>query len=159
VLFQTFDRLLLLGYGGKPMYFGEIGSGGTVVTGYFESHGARPCREQENPAEWLLDIVGAVVGSKNTKNWSEIWRNSTQKKEVKNHVADLTRELSALPTKQDDKARQEYAVSFIAQVWAVTLRTFEQDWRIPSYLYSKILLSTGTVRLPPLRRSPISTRH
>ena len=150
MLFQTFDQLLLLEHGGRPVYFGVIGPRATVMTSYFVSHGARQCDEEENPAEWLLDITGAVVGSKNTRDWPEIWRNSSQKKQVKNQLANLTEELSALPMKQDDTARQEYANPFITQLWAVTARNFEQDWRIPSYLYSKILLSKGTVRFHPL---------
>lgn len=147
LLFQTFDQLLLLERGGKPIYFGEIGPDATVMTDYIESHGARQCGKEENPADWLLDVTGATVGSKNTKDWSETWRNSSQSKEIKGHLADVKRELSFLPMKQNGKAKQEYAVPFITQLWAVTVRNFEQDWRTPSYLYSKILLSTGTASL------------
>lgn len=81
------------------------------------------------------------MGSKNARDWHETQRNSSHKRQVKNHLADLTEKLSALPVKQDDKT------TFIIQLWAVTDRNLEQDWRIPSYFYAKILLSIGTIRL------------
>jgi ATP-binding cassette, subfamily G (WHITE), member 2, PDR len=115
--------------------------------------------KRKPPAEWLLDVSGAVVGFENTINWPAIWKNSNQKKHVKIHLAELRRELSALSMKQGDRARREYAVPFITQLWATTVRNFEQNWRIPSYLYSKILPSTGAVRLPPLHHLPIPTGH
>lgn len=117
------------------------------MTDYFQSHGARQCHKEENPAEWLLDVIGASVGSDNTKDWSETWKNSSRKQEVKNRLVDMKEELSASPMQPNGKAKQEFAVPFATQLWAVTVRNMEQDWRIPSYLYSKILLSTGTVSL------------
>lgn len=39
IIFQTFDQILLLGRGGKPVYSGEIGYGATFVKGHFERHG------------------------------------------------------------------------------------------------------------------------
>lgn len=145
LLFQTFDQLLVLGSNGKPLYFGEIGPGAATMTEYFESQGARKCQKQENPAEWLLDVTGAAVGSNSDIDWSQIWRNSSQKKQVKSHLSDIKRELPALQTRPNKVASEEYAVPFFTQLWTVTVRNFQQDWRVPSYLYSKFLLSTGTV--------------
>ena len=163
LLFHTFDHLLLLESSGKPsgkpVYFGGIGPGVTVMTDYFESHGARHCHNEENPAEWLIDVTGAIVGSNNTTDWSETWRNSGQKKQVKNHLADVKEELSALPMKQDGKERQEYAVTLITQLWAVTVRNFEQDWGTLSYLHLKIPPSTGTVDCPIPPAAPPSPQE
>lgn len=53
-------------------------------------------------------------------------------------------ELSALHFKQSIAAGEEYAVPNLAQLWTVTSRNFEQDWRVPSYLYSNIMSSTDT---------------
>lgn len=36
--FQQFDEVLLLGPGGRTIYFGEIGKDAKTLTGYFESH-------------------------------------------------------------------------------------------------------------------------
>ena len=146
-LFQTFDKLLLLGRGGKPLYFGDIGSDATIMKDYFERHGARHCRKGENPAEWLLDIAGAAMGSNSTTDWPVTWSSSREKDEVKNRLSDIKDKQSALQPEQNRTAGEEYAVPFVTQLWAVTGRNFEQDWRVPSYLYSKIIISTGTVSL------------
>jgi ATP-binding cassette subfamily G (WHITE) protein 2 (SNQ2) len=52
VLFEYFDRLLLLGKGGKVTYFGNIGDNSRVLLEYFERNGARRCTPEENPAEY-----------------------------------------------------------------------------------------------------------
>jgi ATP-binding cassette subfamily G (WHITE) protein 2 (SNQ2) len=52
VLFEYFDRLLLLGKGGKVTYFGNIGDNSRVLLDYFERNGARRCTPEENPAEY-----------------------------------------------------------------------------------------------------------
>lgn len=114
---------------------------------YFGRHGARQCREGENPAEWLLDITGAAMGSNSTTDWSATWSNSREKERIKVWLSEIESKQSILQLEQNKKAGEEYAVPFGTQLWAVTGRNFEQDWRVPSYLYSKIVLSTGTVSL------------
>lgn len=52
VLFQQFDRLLLLAPGGRTVYFGETGNNCETMLGYFEANGARKCDPKENPAEY-----------------------------------------------------------------------------------------------------------
>ncbi|KAG9617345.1 putative ABC multidrug transporter, partial [Aureobasidium melanogenum] len=59
VLFQEFDRLLFLAKGGKTVYFGEIGENSRTLLDYFEANGARHCEDDENPAEFMLEIVNA----------------------------------------------------------------------------------------------------
>lgn len=145
LLFQTFDQLRLLGNGGTPLYFGDIGPESSVVSQYFESHGARACRRGENPADWLLEITGNVAYSESNISWSDTWKSSSERNEVKNHLQRINEELSALPAKKDAKSIKQYAAPFLTQLWVVMSRNFQQDWRTPEYLYSKILLSSGTV--------------
>merc|ERR1711939_680068 len=58
ILFQEFDRLLFLMRGGKTIYFGDIGPNSHVLLDYFERNGAPKCDENDNPAEYMLDICG-----------------------------------------------------------------------------------------------------
>lgn len=90
-LLQAFDRLLLLGEGGKQLYFGKIGLSCKTMIGYFEKNGARPCRADENPAEWTLD----VTSSKETRDWSEIWNKSPESKATKSKLSQLRKKFSA----------------------------------------------------------------
>lgn len=56
MLFQRFDRLLLLAPEGKPVYFGQIGYESSTVISYFERNGAKPCHADANPAEWIMEV-------------------------------------------------------------------------------------------------------
>lgn len=144
ILFQTFDRLLFLAKGGRTVYFGEIGEKSKVLTSYFERHGSRKCGEDENPAEWMLDVIGAAPGSTNTIDWPATWKQSEEKVAVKAHLAELKRDLSQLPVDSDPESLHSYAAPFGQQLSAVTTRVFEQYWRTPVYLYSKTVLCTSS---------------
>lgn len=69
ILFQEFDRLLFLAKGGRTVYFGDIGHNSETLLNYFESHGAAKCGEDENPAEYMLTMVGAGAQGKSTQDW------------------------------------------------------------------------------------------
>ena len=60
MLFQRFDRLLLLAPEGKPVYFGQIGYEASTVISYFERNGAKPCPADANPAEWIMEVSQRV---------------------------------------------------------------------------------------------------
>jgi ATP-binding cassette, subfamily G (WHITE), member 2, SNQ2 len=49
LLFESFDRLLLLERGGETVYFGDIGKDSHVLREYFSRHGAN-CPPNVNPA-------------------------------------------------------------------------------------------------------------
>ena len=140
VLFQEFDRLLFLASGGRTVYFGDIGHKSQILTSYFERNGSRPCGAEENPAEWMLDVIGAAPGSQNTLDWPQKWRDSPEKEEIKYTLAQMKQELRQLPIEEDPTALLEFAETPVTQVYEVTKRVFEQYWRTPSYLYSKLFL-------------------
>src|SRR6267142_6535327 len=50
LLFESFDRLLLLENGGHTVYFGDIGPDSCVVREYFARHGAECPLQEANPA-------------------------------------------------------------------------------------------------------------
>lgn len=150
VLFQQFDRLLFLAKGGKTVYFGDIGPKSQTLTRYFESNGARRCGTEENPAEWMLDIIGAAPGSQNTIDWPQKWHDSQERQRIKATLAEMREKLAKVQegAENDPTALQEFAAPFGDQLYTVTKRVFEQYWRTPSYLYSKALLCTASVRGP-----------
>lgn len=55
LLFENFDRLLLLKSGGRTVYFGDIGKDSHVIRDYFARNGAE-CPPSANPAEFMLDV-------------------------------------------------------------------------------------------------------
>ena len=50
LLFESFDRLLLLEAGGETVYFGDIGADASCLREYFARYGAA-CPGDVNPAE------------------------------------------------------------------------------------------------------------
>lgn len=126
-------------------YYGDIGENSKTLTSYFERNGSRECGVNENPAEWMLDVIGAAPSSQNKVDWPQKWRESEEKKQIKRDLAELKAQLSSRPTESDPASLREFAAPLGAQLYAVTKRVFQQYWRTPSYLYSKSALCLGTV--------------
>lgn len=143
MLFQRFNRLLFLAKGGKTVYFGEIGENSKTLTSYFERHGAPPCPPSANPAEWMLDAIGAAPGSTTDRDWFETWRESPEYRDVKAELQQLNDDAVNLPAPvQDEQSFREHAAPFWTQFKEVTYRVFQQYWRNPTYIYSKTALCT-----------------
>lgn len=64
-----------------------------------------------------------------------------------NNSKDIERRISHDEEVVDKSAYREFAAPFGVQFWEVTKRVFQQYWRTPSYLYSKIVLCTASVSL------------
>ncbi|GMF51234.1 unnamed protein product [[Candida] boidinii] len=60
ILLQEFDRLLFLARGGRTVYFGDLGENCQSMIDYFEKYDADPCPSNANPAEWMLEVIGAA---------------------------------------------------------------------------------------------------
>ena len=128
VLFQEFDRLLFLAKGGKTCYFGDIGPNSRVLLDYFEGHGARQCGESENPAEYMLEMVGAGASGKSAQDWPSVWNESNESKAVQTELERIHEEKRGEEIAGGDtrEARQEFAMPFLTQLWYVTERVFQQ---------------------------------
>lgn len=149
MLFQRFDRLLFLARGGKTVYYGDVGHNSQILVDYFVRNGGPACPPDANPAEWMLEVIGAAPGSHTSIDWHQAWRNSAEFAEVKRHLAELKSERgqmealqrTASAQKREDKAAyREFAAPFGVQLYQTTARVFQQYWRTPSYIYSKTFL-------------------
>ena len=130
--------------GGRTVYFGEIGENSSTLTNYFERNGAHHCPAEANPAEWMLEVIGAAPGASSDKDWPAIWNASPEKAAVKAELASMAQELSKLPRAPSAAGFSEFAVPFHQQLWLCTQRVFEQYWRTPTYIYAKVLMCTCT---------------
>ncbi|KAK4497290.1 hypothetical protein PRZ48_011740 [Zasmidium cellare] len=140
ILFQQFDRLLFLRKGGKTVYFGNIGEQSRTLLDYFEGNGARKCDDSENPAEYMLEIVGDE-----SADWVGTWKDSPQAADVQREIDDIHKKQGELPENDDDPtAHSEFAMPFTTQLVEVTYRVFQQYWRIPSYIMAKMILSAAS---------------
>lgn len=150
-LFQRFDRLLLLTRGGRTVYFGDIGRNSQVLIDYFRKHGAAACPPGANPAEYMLDVIGATAKSVQTDlDWPTVWRESAEYQAVQDELELLSQPVKETVTAAetnigDPSAYTEFAADLRVQVREVTKRIFQEYWRTPSYLFSKCVLTVGAV--------------
>ncbi|KAF2087078.1 ATP-binding cassette transporter ABC1 [Saccharata proteae CBS 121410] len=146
ILFQEFDRLLFLAKGGRTVYFGNIGKNSRTLLDYFESHGARKCDDEENPAEYMLEIVGAGPGVKNVQDWHEVWKSADESKAVQEELDRIHSEKQNEPQDGQDEARShsEFAMPFWSQLYIVSYRVFQQYWRMPEYVFAKFALGIAS---------------
>mmetsp|Transcript_5800 Transcript_5800/g.5746 ORF Transcript_5800/g.5746 Transcript_5800/m.5746 type:complete len:1502 (-) Transcript_5800:142-4647(-) len=140
LLLQEFDRLLFLQKGGKTVYFGDLGENCLTLINYFEKYGAHHCPEEANPAEWMLEVVGAAPGSHANQDYHEVWRNSSEYQSTQLELDNMERELVSLPRDESPEAKKSYAAPIWKQYLIVTKRVFQQNWRSPTYIYSKLFL-------------------
>jgi ABC-type multidrug transport system permease subunit len=149
MLFARFDRLLFLKSGGQTVYFGEVGANSHILIDYFVRQGGPPCPPAANPAEWMLEVIGAAPGSHTDIDWHQAWRNSTEYANVQRHLEQLKHEGThqtalqrtvSAQAREDKAAYREFAAPFGQQLREVTFRVYQQYWRTPSYIYSKTVL-------------------
>jgi len=146
ILFQRFDRLLFLAAGGKTVYFGPVGKDSKIVMDYFERNGAPQCPPGANPAEYMLEAIGAAPGSHSDIDWFQVWRSSPEYQEVHRELEEMKIERSQIESPASNKADYlEFAAPFAVQFWETQTRIFQQYWRTPIYIYSKLLLCCLTV--------------
>lgn len=138
-LFSHFDRLLLLERPGRVVYFGEIGKDASTLLNYFSRYGANLTDPSQNPAEWMLDIIGAGTTPRfGPRDWADIWLDSPEFKRVKTEIEDLKahrREAAGFLKKFEDR---EYATPLWHQIKVVNARTHLSYWRTPSYGFGRL---------------------
>lgn len=134
ILFQEFDRLLFLAKGGRTVYFGDIGSSSHTLLDYFQRNGARSCGADENPAEYMLEII-----SKAEVDWPAVWKGSPESEGVQKELDRIARDTSNQAPKTSGGST-EFAIPLTSQIYHVTIRVFQQYWRTPSYVYGKLML-------------------
>lgn len=146
MLFQRFDRLLFLARGGKTVYFGDIGENSQTMVDYFQRTSGMMCPDTANPAEWMLEVIGAAPGSKTDVDWHEAWRSSPEFEATKAELARIKAERGGASSNEeyDAASYREFAAPFGLQLKENLVRVFQQYWRQPVYIYSKIALCTLT---------------
>jgi ABC-type multidrug transport system ATPase subunit len=146
VLFEQFDRLLLLGKGGVPVYFGDVGENSQAVLRYFEERSGLSCPLGHNPAEFILDVIGTLT----TRNWNEVWKNSTECHELSKDIQQLEKQFHPAPRehfKEHGHLRRDvgpgatFARPWTTQYLAVQPRLFLHHWRTPRYIMGKVSLN------------------
>jgi ATP-binding cassette subfamily G (WHITE) protein 2 (SNQ2) len=143
ILIQQFDMILALNPGGNTFYFGSVGENGSDVIKYFGDRGVH-CPEEKNVAEFILETAAKPIKRPDgTKiDWNEEWKNSQQAQDVIEEIEGLKLTRSrTIPDKVRKEQQREFAAPVWTQIYEMTVRTFKQYWRDPSYIYGKLFVS------------------
>lgn len=137
-LFENFDRLLLLQRGGRCVYFGDIGKDAHVLLDYFHRHGA-DCPPDANPAEWMLDAVGAGQAPRiGDRDWADIFADSPELANIKDRISQMKTERLAEAASNAQPDEREFATPLLHQLKIVQARTNLAFWRSPNYGFTRL---------------------
>ncbi|KAK4048322.1 ATP-binding cassette transporter snq2 [Microbotryomycetes sp. JL201] len=142
-LFNVFDRLLLLKKGGQVVYNGPIGENSKTMIEYFEARTDLKCGADENPAEYILNAIGAGAGQTAKQDWAGLWRESKEFDVIQQQIDQFHNEYANRQSAADAEpdSDRNYAAHTITQIQIVTKRAFQNYWRDPTYLGAKIALN------------------
>ena len=144
VLFEHFDELILLKSGGNLVYHGELGQDSRRLIDYFERNGAHKCPSRANPAEYMLESIGAGDPTYNGKDWGEVWASSPEHEERTKEIQSMISSRRNTSAGKDTRDDREYAMPLGTQVFTVVHRNFVAYWRDPDYMVGKFMLHIFT---------------
>lgn len=165
-VFDMFDDLLLLKKGGHVVFYGETGVCSSNLIAYFEGLGATPMNVGENPATWMLNVLGEHISVKNKAsgedeelNFAIAWKESSNSVEVSKRLTELSE------TKEEEmeiKFEDTYAVGWLKRDNLMGNRLVKIYWRSPAYNLARMALSAVIALLLgsmfiPLRDAQIYT--
>ena len=139
LLFEQFDRLLLLERGGRTVYFGPVGKNAEHIVKYFGDNGA-VCPPKVNMAEYMLDAIGAGSMKRvGPRDWADIYLDSPLFRENLDEIARIKEQCAKdnVQVGSEGKAT-EYATPFMTQLKVVVKRTMISTWRQPDYQFTRL---------------------
>ncbi|CAE6363521.1 unnamed protein product [Rhizoctonia solani] len=142
-LFQSFDRLLLLRRGGQTCYFGDLGENSSTLISYFERNGARKCQSDENPAEYMLDVIGAGATATSDIDWHTTWKAAPESSALE-HELEKMHSQGRGNAAAGEQEPPEYATGYMNQISALLVRAFRHYSRNPTYIMGKIILNVAS---------------
>src|SRR5690606_21493090 len=99
----------------------------------------------ENPAEYILNVIGAGATAKADRDWHEIWKSSPESRAAVKEIEALRIEYAARADTTSAHAKASnnasFAVSWFEQFKAVQFRMFQVYWRNPTYIFGKLILN------------------
>ncbi|EEY61583.1 ATP-binding Cassette (ABC) Superfamily [Phytophthora infestans T30-4] len=143
VVFRVFDSLLLLKRGGEMVFFGDLGEKASNLVTYFESmDGVSTLEVGNNPATWMLEVIGAGVGNDSSAkmDFVEIFKSSEQYRWLETNLdcEGITRPSPSTPAITFGNKR---AASSWTQAKFLTKRWFDMYWRTPSFNLTRVIVA------------------
>eukprot|EP00804_Cyclotella_cryptica_P005988 CCRYP_000244-RD/>CCRYP_000244-RD protein AED:0.08 eAED:0.08 QI:148/1/1/1/0.86/0.87/16/1290/1209 len=143
-VFDMFDDLLLLKKGGEVVFYGELGHCSSDLIEYFESLGVSPMNKGENPATWMLNVLGEKVtirgdnGQEAPLDFAYAWAQSTKCKELQAKLAEIS---ETRDTALEIVHETEFAASKRQRDNLMANRLVTIYWRSPAYNLNRMVSS------------------
>ena len=157
-IFTAFDSLLLLRRGGQTVFNGELGDNCDRLIEYFSrAPGVTPIHVHQNPATWMLEVIGAGTGPRGVTNtdFHEYYKRSAlcaaNSAKVDVLCSDGSGEVDGaaetahfVPVFQCKHAPKflttsPYNATYVDQFKYVMRRAILSYWRSPSYNFIRML--------------------
>lgn len=145
VLFEYFDELLLLKSGGRVVYHGSLGKDSRHLIDYFERNGAKQCPPNANPAEYMLEAIGAGNPDYKGQDWGDVWASSPEYHERTQEIQQMIAEGRGKAVSSNVDDDREFAMPLGTQIHAVMHRAFTSYWRSPDYMIGKFFLHISKI--------------
>ncbi|XP_050366568.1 pleiotropic drug resistance protein 1-like [Argentina anserina] len=139
-IFDAFDEMLLLKWGGEEIYVGPLGHQSSELIGYFEGiSGVPKMKDGYNPATWMLEVTSAAQEATLGVKFTDIYKNS----EMYRRNKDLIKELSTPPENSVDlHFTTQYSQSFFTQCITCLWKQHLSYWRNPPYSAVRLIYTT-----------------
>lgn len=142
-IFESFDTMLLLRRGGRTVYAGNLGKDSSDLINYLEGiPGTTPIRDGENPASWMLEVIGAGASaqrSASTFDFAEYYHLSRAR-----NIYEQTLNSEGI-TRPGNEPRivlaDQYAASYGVQARECLHKIFTTYWRNPNYNVVRIFIA------------------
>ncbi|RLN87248.1 hypothetical protein BBJ28_00026457, partial [Nothophytophthora sp. Chile5] len=140
-VFFLFDRLLLLKRGGETVFVGDLGRKSQRLVSYLEAiPGTRSLPKGQNPATWMLEVIGAGVSSSVTTDFVQCFKHSEEKQVLDAAMGrpGVNHPTSDLPEMLFTRKR---AASSMTQLWFLVKRFNDRYWRTASYNITRFAIA------------------
>ncbi|KAF4315195.1 hypothetical protein BBO99_00008563 [Phytophthora kernoviae] len=144
-VFFLFDHLILLKRGGQSVFVGELGSRCQKLVNYLESiPGVTPCPLKQNPASWMLEVIGAGVSTDraNHLDFVDIFEKSEEKRML-NETLSKPGITTASPEWPEVTFMKKRASKGSTQMYFLMKRFFDLYWRTPAFNLTRFAIVFG----------------
>ena len=125
-------------------YHGSLGKDSRELISYFENNGAKKCAPDANPAEYMLEAIGAGDPDYKGQDWGDVWAASPERNQRSQEIQSMISERRSMSSGSKTDDNREYAMPLGTQLMAVVKRSFVSYWRDPDYVIGKVLLHVVT---------------
>ena len=119
----------MLKSGGRLVYHGELGKDSRTLLNYFESQGAKECPHDANPAEYMLEAIGAGDPDYKGQDWGDAWEKSQEKQTLAEEIKKVVEERRDQSAGNETNDQREFAMPLGTQIYTVVYRNFVAYWR------------------------------